>query len=257
MQFVKISLETWKKLDQILKVYDAGGMRPQRQQQQPNPATVVIKNSTGADRSQCEVLGISGVEVLPADDFAEFQSRSAFTGAIPATASHSNGRFAILAEPIPNGEYGRAYISNLAAVQINVTDANHSFADITDATTAKLASVESGPCVILWKESGTGDKWAIVRFGGTGGGAVPDIHVAYVKEAAPADIDISCYLDTNDTGTIISVRCNISPFDAGVQLDKASPELVVDMPIFVRYGAYDGYTGWMCTTPFVEKQDWS
>jgi len=34
-----------------------------------------------------------------------------------------------------------------------------------------LDSVESGPISILWKQAGTGTKWAVVRFGASGGGS--------------------------------------------------------------------------------------
>jgi len=51
-------------------------------------------------------------------------------------------------------------------VQIDVTDANHGYADVKASDNTKLASGASGSAVILWKESGTGTKWAIIRIGG-------------------------------------------------------------------------------------------
>jgi hypothetical protein len=50
-------------------------------------------------------------------------------------------------------------------VKVDVTDEDHGYADVTDADATKLTSVSRGSAQILWKESGTGLKWATVRLG--------------------------------------------------------------------------------------------
>jgi hypothetical protein len=66
---------------------------------------VLIKNSSGADRSQYEILGVSGVVFAATDD--GFKQRIVLTGVTPATDSHE-GKFAVLAEPIGDEDIGPA-----------------------------------------------------------------------------------------------------------------------------------------------------
>jgi hypothetical protein len=135
-------------------------------------AIVIVKNASGSDAARFDVLGISGVVFSPADADAlqQFKNCIVLSGSLPSTASHDGGRFVVCAEPIPNGAFGRAYAHGVCQVQINVTDAAHLFAEVKDGDHALLNSAESGAVSILWKESGTGTKWAIVRFGASGGG---------------------------------------------------------------------------------------
>ncbi|OHB51767.1 MAG: hypothetical protein A2Y12_01395 [Planctomycetes bacterium GWF2_42_9] len=131
---------------------------------------VFIKNTTGALVDRFGILGISNTELDVNSN--SFKESVCFTGVSPSTASHSGGRFVVTCEPIAAGAIGRAYAAGFVVVKINVIDEAHTCADIETDDKAKLKSAESGAAVILWKESGTGDKWGIIRFGGgsAGGG---------------------------------------------------------------------------------------
>ena len=123
---------------------------------------ILIKNNSGADRSQYDILGVSGVVFAAMDD--GFKQRIVLTGVTPATGSHE-GKFAVLAEPIGDGDIGSAVVDGTTICQVNITDAAHEFADIANGDAAKLVSGETGPTQIIWIESGTGTKWAVVRIG--------------------------------------------------------------------------------------------
>jgi hypothetical protein len=125
---------------------------------------VLVKNSSGSDVSRFHVLGISGVIFTPTDSLPSFQNQVAFTGVTPTTASHA-GKFVICLDAIKNGQIGRAWVSGVSAVQIDITDASHEFCDVKDGDRTKLASSGSGSAMILYKPSGTGTKWCGVRFG--------------------------------------------------------------------------------------------
>ena len=45
-------------------------------------------------------------------------------------------------------------------------DESHLYADVTDGDATKLTSGAFGSAMILWAESGTGTKWAVVQLGG-------------------------------------------------------------------------------------------
>ncbi|HUS48333.1 MAG TPA: hypothetical protein VM098_09440 [Phycisphaerae bacterium] len=130
----------------------------------PHNTVLLVQNSSGADRDRGEVLGIDGVVISPTDNQDEFEQRFALDGATP-TADHA-GRFVVLAEPIPTGELGRAYVAGACPVRIDVQDEAHLYADVTDGDASKLTSGAFGSALILWAESGTGTKWAVVQLGG-------------------------------------------------------------------------------------------
>lgn len=140
-------------------------MREQRARpslQRPD-GLVLIKNDTASAVDRFGILGIDGPIITPTDNADAFKDRVALSCSGPTAGTH-DAKFVICYEPIPAGEYGLAWASGVCQVQINVTDADHAFADITGSDTAKLASGLAGGAQILWKESGTGTKWAIVRF---------------------------------------------------------------------------------------------
>ncbi len=131
--------------------------------------SVKIKNISGTDVGRFQVLGIDGVVFDPQAALQAFQSETIFTGNIPSLANHSGGRFVICAGPIPNGTIASAWASGICPVQVEITSESHACAEIVEGLVSNLTSVEGGSCQILWKEAGTGLKWALVRFGGSGG----------------------------------------------------------------------------------------
>ena len=59
----------------------------------------------------------------------------------------------------------RAVAVGMTAVKLNIVSSTDQYADIEVGTTANLKSGSTGAAKIVWKESGTGLKWAIVRLG--------------------------------------------------------------------------------------------
>lgn len=181
MQTVEISVPTWNKIDAILKANSVGDAS--RNFSGIYNDTILIRNDTGGALSRFNAVGIGGVVFDPSTYLATFQSKITLTGAVPAIATHTSGRFAVCAQPILSGKIGKAWVSGVCPALINVTDEMHEYADIADGITGYLASAESGPCVILWKESGTGQKWAVVRFGSSaGGGSAAETQYAIVTQ---------------------------------------------------------------------------
>ncbi len=141
---------------------------------------MLVKNNSGADRGRFNVLGIDGPIFTPTESLDSFKNTIALKGITPAAATHV-GKFVILQEPLADGELGRAVISGVTPVKIDVTDAGHGYADVKDAVCGTLASAASGSSMILWAESGTGEKWAIVKLGGGGGlPVIPDPDIDYM-----------------------------------------------------------------------------
>ncbi len=83
---------------------------------------------------------------------------------------------------------------------------------------------------------------------GEGGGGTSDqVHQAFCKAAAGASAAITCFLDTDGTGTEITVNCSII---GATTLDDAYPRLVDGSKIFVIQIS----TSWYCVSPFIGSQ---
>jgi hypothetical protein len=141
----------------------AGAMRPGR----PGGNIILVRNDSGAARARFDVLGISAPVYTPTQNLSTFQNQIAAVGVTPV-AGHA-GKFVIMLEPLAAGSIGQALVVGVCPVQVNVTDANHGFADVAASQCGYLASGSTGAAAILWKESGTGVKWAIVKLAIQGG----------------------------------------------------------------------------------------
>ncbi len=130
------------------------------------PGTILVKNTTGGALGRFEVLGVDGVEVTPTTSLARFKRRVALSGGTPAVPDH-RGKFVVLLEDLPAGAVGPAIGSGLVHVEISVSAGEEGIerADVADGQTGHLVPRPDGSAQILWRESGTGTKWAVVRLG--------------------------------------------------------------------------------------------
>lgn len=118
------------------------------------------------------IVAIGEPVISPTDNYDHFASRIFHNGAVPS--STDTGRFAVAQEPLGYGQIGLALVSGVTPVKVEVVDESHVFADVTAGDVTKLTSGTTGAAHILWKESGTGEKWAVVRIGNPSSGSMPD-----------------------------------------------------------------------------------
>lgn len=137
--------------------------RPERREM----VIILARNDSGGDLDRFAVLGISGILYAPTENEEAFKSRPALKGVTPTAPGH-RGKFLITLEPVASGQLGRCAAAGIVPVQIAVTDEDHRFADISDGSCNTLASAPSGAARILYQESGTGTKWALVLVGSWG-----------------------------------------------------------------------------------------
>lgn len=139
------------------------GAQPSSQQ----ASIVLVRNDSGSNQNRLAVLGIDTPIIDPATNLNEFKKRVALSCVTPTADTHE-GKFVVLAEPIASGKIGRAYAAGVCPVQLLVIDedaAEYEYADIFDGVAGGLFASPSGSASILWKEEGTGVKWAVIRFG--------------------------------------------------------------------------------------------
>jgi hypothetical protein len=126
---------------------------------------VWVRNDSGDDAQEYDVLGISGMGIGPTDNLNNFKwTRPVLTAVTPTQASHF-GKFVIPFEPIADGKVGRAFIAGACVAYIDMKAAGDRYADVTDGDSDHLTSGDIGAAEILWAASGTGIQWAFVRLG--------------------------------------------------------------------------------------------
>jgi len=173
------------------------------------PVLVMVKNDSGGDCQEGDVLGIDKALIDPtAGDPQEVQfvHLPAYSGITPADPDHL-GMFIITAEPIPDGKIGRGFISGVVPAWIDVQDTNDNYAEINDGDSNALKSGASGSAFILWLAGDdTGEQWAIVQLGVR----VPPIFQAQsdsdgdTVDVLPIDTDGNTVGDTNSTVKVLS-----------------------------------------------------
>jgi len=178
MATVKLSQSTWRKLKENL---GKEGLSTPLRNPQLNSNEILVYNNSGYDITRYGILAIEGVKILPdTQGLSEFQRRPVLSGILPNWTYQSDGKFVVCLEPIGNGKIGVAVITGVTVAPINVMNETDGYVDIFGSGMQSLASCGSGACQILYKESGTGAKWAIVRFGGSGGTGVTWIKLTNV-----------------------------------------------------------------------------
>ncbi|MFM7844477.1 MAG: hypothetical protein ACKPEY_09625, partial [Planctomycetota bacterium] len=130
-----------------------------------SPVLVQVKNATGSPLARYSVVGIGSPIADPQSRSDQFRNEIAFTGVVPTT-EHC-GRFVILAEDIAPGFVGTAVIAGTCLVKLDVSASNAElvYASAGSGNTTSLVPQTIGSARILWRESGTGTKWALVRLG--------------------------------------------------------------------------------------------
>ena len=127
---------------------------------------VWVKNNSGADVPRFGVLAIDDVIYGPADNLDEFKTGFAFVGITPDFRQHS-GKFVVTQEPIADGQIGQALLDGATVVEVNVSNQTYEFCDVEHGRTDRLLTSQTGPARILYRESGSGVKWAVVRLNDT------------------------------------------------------------------------------------------
>lgn len=129
--------------------------------------TVLVRNNTGSTLAYPGVLALGDPVISAVDEPQTVQQQPGFEGDVPAAATDV---FAVVIESIEDGAFGRGVVQGVAVCDIDVTDTGHEFAAPTPGDETQLTSAASGPARIVWKDSGTGTKRAVVLLGGGGGG---------------------------------------------------------------------------------------
>jgi hypothetical protein len=132
-------------------------------------STVRVRNETGVGIQRFYVLGISDILIDPSRNPVEFKDNWMLRGIIPDAQEHV-GNFVIALEGADDNASAICTIDGTTPVQLDVVAENHQYADIKDGDATQLQSSDAGSARILYKEAGTGTKWALVELRAIGHG---------------------------------------------------------------------------------------
>lgn len=141
---------------------------------------VRCRNATTGDVPRWGVLQITGILSTPTGatgatgpQDAGTMSFLAYPGVVGVTpTSDAGAKFVVATQPIKAGEVGMAAIDGVVQVKLDVAASGDDFAGVKPGSVQQLRTGSSGDAVVLWKESGTGVKWGLVRIGAGAGGGV-------------------------------------------------------------------------------------
>lgn len=148
-------------LNDVARAIELPANRQRANEAQLPEGIVYVKNSTGADVPRFGVMALTNIEILPADNPSGFEAQPVFTGSLPAAAYAT--RYAVARKPIGTGAIGECYISGVFAATVNVVAESHACAAPVAGDALKLSTSGDGIAQIVWKETGTGTKWAVLR----------------------------------------------------------------------------------------------
>jgi hypothetical protein len=157
---LELSAAEWNALQETA-ARQLAGAAPSNSQRGPAAGAASMKNESGNDLARYAVVSFSEPIFTPASSLDAFKQPVSFRGIAPTTPTLD--RIAITQEPIAPGQIGRAMLTGVTQVRLNVLNTAHRCARATAANTARLESADSGPATILWTEGGTGEQWALVR----------------------------------------------------------------------------------------------
>ncbi|WP_020473389.1 hypothetical protein [Zavarzinella formosa] len=132
---------------------------------------IIVRNDTGATLLEMAVLKLGDPLVSVVDYPIDNQEEPAFAGLAPTGPADL---VCVTQQGLSTGEIGRATIAGICVCKINVTDASHGYASPTATSSAYLLSGVTGFHRILWKESGTGVKMAVVMMELSPNPQIPD-----------------------------------------------------------------------------------
>ena len=130
-----------------------------------NSQTVLVKNQSGSDLAVMSVVAVTGLAIEPTESTMDTFIQTPVL-AVEAPGAANQNDFLILAEPIPAGAIGRAFVSGVIAANIDINDGADNSVEAVEGQTSQLSTTADSPVRLLWKQSGTGSgKLGVIRLG--------------------------------------------------------------------------------------------
>lgn len=167
----KVKANTWNSFIDAANHYKNTQMSLGSEALRGNAKTgiVLVSNDSGGLLEQFSPVILDDLIIQPDNEEKEqeFKSRVPVFFGKKVSADNKDKPFAILQVPLESAKLGKALLQGITPVKVNIGNESHKYAKLS---AAGLVSTSSGVGRILWKESGTGEKWALLQLGGGGSG---------------------------------------------------------------------------------------
>lgn len=156
----RVGATTWNRLLGLLQTSPGptGGAKGFRQS-----VTCLIWNQTGADLPRFGVVGLGEPVIDPGSNEDEFLRTVAFHGVLAEDGDYDL-KWGLTIGPIKSGEFGEVIVQGLAYCYLDTADAETA-GPADDGDVVALTSASCGLARVLWRQSGSGNKLAIVCLG--------------------------------------------------------------------------------------------
>jgi hypothetical protein len=131
---------------------------------EPGKNVIMARNNTGGDVPRWGVMAIGGVEVNPTAGDTQrrsFEEQPCITGTMPSATT--GAAFCIAVEPIKSGKIGRVAVAGVVQAKITVGSGVTGDRARPHASRETLELAADGPARVLWRPSGSGTVWGLVR----------------------------------------------------------------------------------------------
>lgn len=182
-----------------------------------------VLNDTGLNLPEFGIIRLDSPGIDPTVNLSNFQRRFVFRGKSPT----DHCQFAVLLAPSPNMELRAAILAGVAPVTLDVVHESHDRAAAINNDSVRLRSGFAGNAEILWKESGTGNKQALIRWPVSPSRRVLGTTAAQISPGASGTVNVSA---ANDLGVPINagtVTAHLT-WMHGDQAITANKEVVVE-----------------------------
>lgn len=167
-------------------------------------SVVTLRNNTGGTLPAFGVARLGGPKFDPADRLETFRRSYTFLGLPPL----ANETFVISLGPSRAGEFQAAAVSGVVPCVIDVIDADHDRAGPVSNDVSQLRSSFAGSAEILWKEAGTGQKHAMIRFPVSAGRRLMGVTQEAISPSTPGTVRIIRYgnldVTSGSDGTVLA-----------------------------------------------------
>lgn len=176
---------------------------------------VTLQNDSEGDVPRGGVLKLGAPIVEPSTRAAVVLEGILFGGDTPE-ADNNEQQIGIALAPVADGEVGPFAVVGVVWAKLNITDEAHTFAK-PKASTAELESSASTGFPVIWKEAGTGSKWAVVSLQGGSGSSLQLFRSTTTISAATGLLAAN-----RGTGTVQPIN-NVTGADDGDPISISNP----------------------------------
>ncbi|GHT12339.1 hypothetical protein FACS1894170_07040 [Planctomycetales bacterium] len=176
--------------------------------------TLRVSNATGGDLKRFSIVALAEPIYFSTEATSSFFTEPAFRGTVPT--EWTNG-FAILQKPALPNQIVPACVTGVSVAKLTVINESDEFASPGNSTETLLTGPQ-GLARILWKESGSGERWGLVQF--PVGGAEKE--VLYGVVMSPVHCPPNSALDPTNQGFYNSmgrVKIENKQYPAGTPYD--------------------------------------